>query len=146
MGTEGSNPSVSAERNNRPPGRFFRSPEPGGSEAFLGPPLSSQPQCAISLLAPTCNRALWMRLSRGVKSPTYTSRRPSAAVLPMLIVCLLPLAAAIVVGALAGHPEHVSVGALVTVVALVALSCIVEVVVHERVGYAHTLSALNLRD
>jgi len=65
--------------------------------------------------------------------------------LPMLILCLLPLAAAIVVGALAGHPEHASIGVLVTVVALVAVSCIVEVVVHERVGYAHTIAALDSR-
>ena len=66
--------------------------------------------------------------------------------LPMLIVCLLPLAAAIAVGALAGGSEHPSVGILEAIVGLVALSCIVEVVVHERVGYAHTLSALKLGD
>jgi low temperature requirement protein LtrA len=66
--------------------------------------------------------------------------------LPMLIICLLPLAAAIVVGALAGGSEHPEVGVIEAILVLVALSCIVEVVVHERVGYKHTIAALKLGD
>ncbi len=65
--------------------------------------------------------------------------------IPMLLLCLLPLIAAIVVGAVVGRTEIVSVGALVSVIALVSLSSIVEVVVHERVGYRHTIRALERR-
>ena len=63
---------------------------------------------------------------------------------PLLVLCLLPLAAAVVVAVVAGadgpldleHPGDLT--ALVAVIALVALSSVVEVVGHERVGYPHT--------
>jgi len=61
---------------------------------------------------------------------------------PMLILCLLPLGAAVVVAVLFGSAEVLDIGVLVAVIALVALSAVVEVVVHERVGYRHTVSAL----
>ena len=61
---------------------------------------------------------------------------------PMLLVCLLPLIAAVVVAAVAGSHGDLDVGVLVAIIALIALSSIVEVVVHERVGYAHTIRAL----
>ena len=61
---------------------------------------------------------------------------------PMLLLCLVPLVAAIVVAGVWSGAEVFSVGALVTVITLVALSSVVEVVVHERVGYAHTIRAL----
>jgi uncharacterized membrane protein len=35
-----------------------------------------------------------------------------------------------------------AIGILVTVIALIAISSIVEVIVHERVGYSHTINAL----
>jgi low temperature requirement protein LtrA len=50
---------------------------------------------------------------------------------PLFAVSLAPLAAAVVVG--------MSTGALVPVIALVALSAVVEVVGHELVGYRHTI-------
>ena len=62
--------------------------------------------------------------------------------LPMLLLCLLPLIAAVVVAAVTGDSEHLAIGPVVTVIALIALSSIVEVIVHERVGYSHTISAL----
>jgi len=65
--------------------------------------------------------------------------------LPMLVVCLLPVAVAIVVGALAGHSEPLDIAALVWVIGLITLSIVVEVVVHELVGYRHTISALERR-
>jgi low temperature requirement protein LtrA len=60
---------------------------------------------------------------------------------PLFLLCLLPLAAAVVVGVLSGADEPVGpgqTGALVAVIALVSLSAVVEVVGHERVGYRHT--------
>jgi len=66
--------------------------------------------------------------------------------IPMLLVCLLPLIAAIVVGTVVGSGEGVNIGALVAVVSLVSASSIVEVVVHERVGYTHTIRALEISD
>ena len=60
--------------------------------------------------------------------------------IPMLLLCLLPLGAAVVVAALA--PEGGGPAVLSVVIGLVALSAIVEVVIHERVGYRHTVAAL----
>ncbi|MCS5736111.1 low temperature requirement protein A [Herbiconiux daphne] len=68
--------------------------------------------------------------------------------LPLLVVTLVPLAAAVVVAAIASEgspfdPEHLGdLGALVVVIGLVALSVVVEVVGHELVGYPHTVRAL----
>jgi len=61
---------------------------------------------------------------------------------PMLLLCLMPLIAAVVVAAVSGDTVHLAIGTLVTVIALIALSSIVEVIVHERVGYSHTINAL----
>lgn len=67
---------------------------------------------------------------------------------PLLVLCLLPLAAAVVVAIVAGaagplDPEHPGdLVALVAVIALVALSGVVEVVGHEIVGYRHTVRAM----
>ncbi|WP_382310125.1 low temperature requirement protein A [Herbiconiux sp. UC225_62] len=68
--------------------------------------------------------------------------------IPLLVATLVPLGAAVVVAAIAGtdapfDPHDGSdLTALVTVIALVALSTVVEVVGHEIVGYAHTVRAL----
>jgi low temperature requirement protein LtrA len=67
---------------------------------------------------------------------------------PLLVLCLLPLAAAVVVAVVAGAEGPLDLErpgdltALVGVIALVALSSVVEVVGHERVGYPHTVAAL----
>jgi len=63
---------------------------------------------------------------------------------PLYLVSLVPLAAAVVVGVLAGGERSGPVGsthlaALVAVIALVALSPILEVVGHELIGYRHTI-------
>ena len=68
--------------------------------------------------------------------------------LPLLAVSLVPLAAAVVVGVLAGTgnamdaEDATDTTALVAVIALVALSAVIEVVGHERVSYAHTVRAV----
>jgi low temperature requirement protein LtrA len=67
--------------------------------------------------------------------------------LPMLAGSLLPLGAAVIVaaGASSGpfNAEHAQdLAALVTVIALVALSVVFEVVGHEIVGYPHTARAV----
>jgi hypothetical protein len=68
---------------------------------------------------------------------------------PLLLVSLVPLAAAIVVGLVAGSTGNIDlkhssdVTALVSVIALVALGSIVEVVGHEFVGYGHTVRVLD---
>lgn len=68
--------------------------------------------------------------------------------IPLLVLCLLPLAAAVVVALVAGADgpldleSHGDLVALVAVVALVALSGVVEVVGHEIVGFPHTLRAV----
>jgi low temperature requirement protein LtrA len=66
---------------------------------------------------------------------------------PLLLVTLAPLAAAVVVGALT-YPGHAldleepgALTALSAVIGLVALGALVEVVGHEMVGYRHTLEA-----
>ncbi|ASW52937.1 low temperature requirement protein A [Plantactinospora sp. KBS50] len=70
--------------------------------------------------------------------------------LPLFMCTLAPIAAAILVaGAVDPHdPIDLSrdahLVALVAVIALVSLSCVVEVVGHERVGYPHTLRAMGL--
>ncbi|WP_249776565.1 low temperature requirement protein A [Leifsonia sp. C5G2] len=67
--------------------------------------------------------------------------------LPLLLVTLAPLAAAVVVGALThpGEPidleEPGELTALSVVIGLVALGAVVEVVGHELVGFRHTLRA-----
>ena len=66
--------------------------------------------------------------------------------LPMLVLCLLPLGAAVVVAATAGASGHLTVGVLVWVVSLITASAVLEVIVHERVGYRHTIAALEGRD
>ncbi|MDQ7908112.1 low temperature requirement protein A [Phytohabitans sp. ZYX-F-186] len=73
--------------------------------------------------------------------------------LPLFVGTLVPIAAAVVIAAVVDPhtPIHLADGAnlaaLVTVIALVSLSCVVEVVGHEKVGYSHTLRAVkrNLR-
>ena len=72
---------------------------------------------------------------------------------PLFVCTLIPLAAAIVVAVVTDPStpidleDDAEVAALITVIALVSLSCIVEVVGHELVGYSHTLRAVerNLR-
>jgi low temperature requirement protein LtrA len=63
---------------------------------------------------------------------------------PLFVVSLVPLAAAVVVGVLAGGKRSGPIGsthltALVAVIALVGLSPILEVVGHELIGYRHTI-------
>jgi low temperature requirement protein LtrA len=63
---------------------------------------------------------------------------------PLFVVSLVPLAAAVVVGMLVGGEPSGPVGsthlaALVAVIALVGLSPILEVVGHELIGYRHTV-------
>ena len=63
---------------------------------------------------------------------------------PLFVVSLVPLAAAVVVGMLVGDEPSGPVGsthlaALVVVIALVGLSPILEVVGHELIGYRHTV-------
>ena len=71
--------------------------------------------------------------------------------LPLLIVTLIPLAAAIMVGAVAGSEAHINpdnpsdVLALVTVIGLVALSAVIEVIGHEMVGSKHTIRAVKAK-
>ncbi|WP_431219250.1 low temperature requirement protein A [Leifsonia xyli] len=67
--------------------------------------------------------------------------------LPLLLVTLVPLAAAVVVGAVT-HPgegidleEPGTLTALSVVIGLVALGAVIEVVGHEIVGFRHTLRA-----
>jgi low temperature requirement protein LtrA len=66
--------------------------------------------------------------------------------LPLVVTTLVPLAAAVVVGALVDPGEALdldapgSLTALSAVIGLVALGAVVEVVGHELVGYKHTLA------
>ncbi|WP_216642341.1 low temperature requirement protein A [Micromonospora sp. WMMA2032] len=70
---------------------------------------------------------------------------------PLLVLSLVPLAAAVAVPSLLGatgpiHPDDgTSLTALVAAIALVALAGIVEVVGHETVGFRHTMRALDRR-
>ena len=66
---------------------------------------------------------------------------------PLFVVSLVPLAAAVAVGMLAGGEPGGPVGsthlaALVAVIALVGLSPILEVVGHELIGYRHTVRVI----
>lgn len=67
--------------------------------------------------------------------------------LPLLLLTLAPLAAAVVVGAVTGSEapfdveERGSLTSLSVIVGLVALGAVIEVVGHELVGYRHTLRA-----
>ena len=67
--------------------------------------------------------------------------------LPLLLITLAPLAAAVVVGAMTHPGEAIdleqpgTLTALSVVVGLVALGAGVEVVGHELVGFRHTLRA-----
>jgi low temperature requirement protein LtrA len=68
---------------------------------------------------------------------------------PLFLATLVPLAAALVIGALAGRHEPLDleqnddVVALGAIVALVALSAVVEVVGHELVGFRHTMRVVD---
>ena len=68
--------------------------------------------------------------------------------LPLFASTLVPLAAAIIVAVVVDPSTPIDleddahIAALVTVIALVSLSCVVEVVGHEIVGYSHTLRAV----
>ncbi len=67
--------------------------------------------------------------------------------LPLLLVTLAPLAAAVVAGAITNPNEPLdldvpgAMSALSTVIGLVALGAMIEVIGHEIVGYKHTLAA-----
>jgi low temperature requirement protein LtrA len=66
---------------------------------------------------------------------------------PLFLLSLAPLTAALVVGATAGAPStglhaRPDTTALVAVIALVMLAAVVEVVGHERVAYPHTVRAV----
>jgi len=66
---------------------------------------------------------------------------------PLFVLSLIPLGAALGVGIAAGSdPLDPAAGAgltsLVAVIGLVALSAIIEVIGHERVGFRHTVQAL----
>lgn len=67
---------------------------------------------------------------------------------PLFLCTVVPLAAAVVVALVTGADapidleDEADLVALVTVIALVSLSCLVEVVGHEIVGYSHTLRAV----
>ncbi|TFV83247.1 low temperature requirement protein A [Blastococcus sp. CT_GayMR16] len=71
---------------------------------------------------------------------------------PLFLLSLVPLAAALAVGLAAGPDDpvgfHGSPGdttALVAVIALVMLSAVVEVVGHEKVGYPHTIRVIEAK-
>ena len=65
--------------------------------------------------------------------------------LPLFLATLVPLGAALAIGASAGRDEPLDLEqrgdlvVLVAVVALVALSVVIEVIGHERVGFRHTM-------
>jgi low temperature requirement protein LtrA len=67
--------------------------------------------------------------------------------LPLLLMTLAPLAAAVLLGAVTRPSEALdldapgSITALSAVIGLVALGAVIEVVGHERVGFRHTLDA-----
>jgi low temperature requirement protein LtrA len=67
---------------------------------------------------------------------------------PLFVLTLVPLAAAVAVPVFAGATEPIDLEAtsdttvLVIVVALVALAAIIEVIGHELIGYRHTVQAL----
>ena len=67
---------------------------------------------------------------------------------PLFVLTLLPLAAAVAVPVIAGATESIDLDntrdltILVTVIALVALAAIIEVIGHEVIGYRHTVGAL----
>jgi len=71
---------------------------------------------------------------------------------PLFVLCLLPLVAAVglAAGLGSGAPLHPADGGdltlLVSVIGLVALSAVVEVAGHERVGLRHTVRALEAAD
>ena len=70
---------------------------------------------------------------------------------PLLLVSLIPVAAAVFFAAVSGGTatfdaeSESDVTALVVVIALIACSAIIEVIGHEIVGYPHTLRVINTR-
>ena len=70
---------------------------------------------------------------------------------PLLLVSLIPVAAAVFFAAVSGGTatfdaeSESDVTALVVVIALIACSAIIEVIGHEVVGYPHTLRVINTR-
>jgi len=68
---------------------------------------------------------------------------------PLFVATLVPLAAAVALGGLTGTGHHVDLAedghlaALVGVVALVALSAVIEVVGHEILGFRHTMRVVD---
>ena len=70
---------------------------------------------------------------------------------PLLLVSLIPVAAAVFFAAVSGGTatfdaeSESDVTALVVVIALIACSAIIELIGHEIVGYPHTLRVINTR-
>jgi len=100
-------------------------------------------QVALALAVPVFAVVVMIYLLWSILTRSYDLSH-----VPLLVGCVLPLAAAVVVALVAGADgpldleEHSDLAALVAVIALVALSSVVEVVGHEIVGYRHTLRAL----
>ncbi|GAA3553012.1 low temperature requirement protein A [Microlunatus spumicola] len=100
-------------------------------------------QIALALAVPVAAVVVMIFLMWSILMRSYDLTH-----VPLLALCLLPLVAAVVVAAIAGADgpldleHHGDLLALVGVIALVALASVVEVVGHERVGYLHTLRAL----
>jgi low temperature requirement protein LtrA len=75
-------------------------------------------------------------------------RSTDASHLPLFLLSLLPIAVAIAIGAAAGAQGPIRIdrpgdqATLVAIVALIALCPVIEVVGHERVGYRHTVRAM----
>ncbi|SEQ54590.1 low temperature requirement protein A [Microlunatus flavus] len=99
---------------------------------------------ALALAVPVAAVVVVVYLLWSVLTHTW-----DASHVPLFVLCLLPLAAAVVVGVTADGDARFDLEqpgdltALVAVTALVALSGVVEVVGHERVGYRHTLQAVD---
>ena len=106
----------------------------GGGVSLLG--------VALALAVPLATTIVLIFLTWSVLLRSF-----DLAHLPLLLVTLAPLAAAVLIGAVThpGQPidldEPGELTALSVVIGLVALGAIVEVVGHELVGYRHTLRA-----
>ncbi|WP_422741460.1 low temperature requirement protein A [Micromonospora sp. WMMD754] len=103
-------------------------------------------QVALSLAVPMAALLVMIFVTWSVLMRSYDLTH-----VPLLVLSLVPLAAAVAVPSLLGatgpiHPDDgTSLTALVAAIALVALAGIVEVVGHETVGFRHTMRALDRR-
>ena len=97
-------------------------------------------QIAVALVVPVAAVLFTIFVTWSVLMRSYDLTH-----VPLFVICLLPLTAAIVValvadsGAAIDMAHSADVIALVSVIVLVAMSSIFEVVGHELVGYKHTI-------